>query len=125
MQSTLDIDGHRVPFRIEDGTGKLRQLPASEIGMLVTEALIAAAHFPLAATVRAVVLVISRTLDEISIEIAEQKVNTRIQLKTVTARQFSESLLMLADDRSWDPQVKELLMETLRKDLMLELRRLS
>ena len=125
MESTINIHGRQVPFRLEDSTGRYRQLSAAEAGALVAQALVEAIHFPVAATVRAVVMVTARTAAEISIELTDLRAVKHIQLRDVTARRFSNYLMMLHDDQAWDPQVKYLLREAVMEDLKSELRRLS
>lgn len=124
MDSTVDIWGRRVPFRVEDRSGSLRPSSTAEVAILITQALVDVIHFPLATTIRAIVLVATRTITEISIELQDQRVIKRIQLRDVTARRFNDYLTSLSADYSWDPEIKAMLRASVMDDLKKELSRL-
>src|SRR5579859_3269479 len=107
MEDYVEFNGDLVPFRVEDKSGSLRSISTAEVGTLVVEALIGAVHFPLAATIKAIVVVLGRTAMEISVELQDQRVAKRIQLRDVTARRVNDYLTRLSQDSAWDPRSEE------------------
>jgi hypothetical protein len=125
MDSMLDIHGRQVPCRLEDGSGSCRRSSSNEMGALIVEALVGAIHFPIATLVHSVIIVISQTLTEISVELADQRAEKRVQIRSTIARRVNDYLMSLDQDGAWDPEIKEILRSALMDDLKSELTRQS
>jgi hypothetical protein len=125
LESEIDFNGEIIPFRLENRSGAPQPLTIAEVGTLVIEALVGSIHFPVAAAIRAVVVVAGRTATEISVEIQGQRVEKRIQLRDRTARIFNDYLGSLKEDQSLDPDIKDILRESVMAELRAEFSRLA
>jgi hypothetical protein len=129
VKSDIDIYGRQVSFELQydDGPpGNAGLQPAStvQVGMLVAGAIASALHYPAAVVIHAITMVVARTVTNISVELVDERNRKQIQLHFVTARMYSDSLLALSRDNSWDPGIKAHLEESLRKDFAKQLKRI-
>ena len=120
----VEESGRRLPFEVRDTSGALPANSGGDLGDVVVGALVQALGQPTLALARAVVLTINRAYSEIRIEMQDARADTRIKLFTVTAQRFSQHLLQLAADPHWDPEVKQMLDQTLRDELRKEIAKL-
>lgn len=129
MDAEIEIAGRPVSFHLQYGADstrgrELRPTSTAQVGLMVAEAIAGALHYTLAATVYAVTMVIARTATLISIELEDERTRKRIQLQVRTARSYSDALLEICADDSWNHEVKADLVDSLKADLRDQLRRI-
>jgi len=121
--SVVQVQGRTVPIHGEGSASQLRPSSVAEMGAIVIQALIEGAHLPLAAAIKAIVLSVTQTAFEVSVEIEDLQVRRLISLRGVVAKRYNEALLELDSDHYWDHEVREIFRERLISDLKREINR--
>jgi len=121
----FDHQGNPVALRIENQAGTVTGPAAADLGALVLHAALNALHYPIVTIVRALVITITNTAMHIRIQLQDSRNELQLSLLDVTARRFNATIQQLTNDPNWDPQVKQLYLQSLRTCLELEIQRLT
>jgi hypothetical protein len=92
---------------------------------MVLEAALRALHYPISTIVSALTITVARTVMQVRLELQDARVELQCALLDTTARKYNDYVRRTEEDPHWDPEIKQLLLRSLRTRLERELTRLT
>lgn len=115
-----------VPVRAQGVLANAQPTTVLEVAAIVVQALIQGAHLPITTAIRTLIIDLTRTALEVSVELEDLRIQRKISLRGVVAARYNNALLSLEEDCSnWHPDVFQRHKDALILDLTKEINRRS